>query len=340
MLTQGATRNAGLLDQLTAIRWVKDYAHLFGGDASRITVLSESAGAGSTLIHLVASLHHGISPPFHRAILQSPYPGLLPSTQSQTLTYHQILRAANVSHLEELKQLSSHKLQDLNAAIVASSPYGSFTFTPVMDPATFPSPVSEMLSRPKGAFPLMVGTNSREGLLFTTPNSVDEHSYLSALSSLVPNFSPGDLVNLTNKAYPSTAYNSQVNRLEATLADLLIRCNAQHALRAFPDSSYAYQYSVPSGVHSADLHYTFFNGDVDDLPQKNVTVAKALQGYIANFALGGSPQAAVAGVSELTTFADGVGVNINVTGITQQQPNWPELAKCDVLQDILDGAFA
>ncbi|KAI1380469.1 Alpha/Beta hydrolase protein [Hypoxylon crocopeplum] len=337
---QKVTRNAGLHDQLAGLRWIQDYAHLFGGDANKITVLSQSAGAGSALIHLATSLAQGETPLFHRAILQSPYTGILPSVESQTSLYHAALQAANVSNLEELRELDSHKLQDVSAALIASSAYGAFTFIPVLDSATFLSPVAESLSQSKKTFPLIVSTNSHEGLLFAAPNSVDEPSYLSALASLAPEFPSDDLANMTDTVYPATLYRSQLDHLEATLADLLIRCNAQYTLRAFPETSYAYQYSVPSGVHAADLHYTFFNGNIDDLPQKNLTVANALQGYIASFALGGSPQSAVAGVPGLTTFGEHVGVDLNITGITQQVPDWPNSATCDGLQEILSGAFA
>lgn len=36
--------NAGLLDQILAIEWVKAYIHLFGGDPTRVTLTGVSAG--------------------------------------------------------------------------------------------------------------------------------------------------------------------------------------------------------------------------------------------------------------------------------------------------------
>lgn len=44
MKESGGTPNAGFHDQRLAIEWVRDNIHLFGGDASQITIMGESAG--------------------------------------------------------------------------------------------------------------------------------------------------------------------------------------------------------------------------------------------------------------------------------------------------------
>ena len=48
------TVNAGLLDQTFALQWVQSYIHLFGGNASQVTIAGESAGAGSVMLQTMA----------------------------------------------------------------------------------------------------------------------------------------------------------------------------------------------------------------------------------------------------------------------------------------------
>lgn len=54
-LQENGTANAGLHDQRMALEWVQKNIHLFGGDPSRVTVLGQSAGAGSIMHQITVS---------------------------------------------------------------------------------------------------------------------------------------------------------------------------------------------------------------------------------------------------------------------------------------------
>ena len=47
--------NAGLLDQAFAFDWVQRHISKFGGDANKVTIAGESAGAGSVMLHAISS---------------------------------------------------------------------------------------------------------------------------------------------------------------------------------------------------------------------------------------------------------------------------------------------
>ncbi|XP_023236336.1 acetylcholinesterase-like [Centruroides sculpturatus] len=62
------TGNMGMLDQVTALRWIHENVENFGGDRNKITLFGSSAGSISVTHHMISPLTKGL---FKRVILQS-----------------------------------------------------------------------------------------------------------------------------------------------------------------------------------------------------------------------------------------------------------------------------
>ena len=57
-----------MLDQVQALKWVKENIKVFGGDPDKVTIFGLSAGSTSVALHLLSPLSKGL---FHRAISES-----------------------------------------------------------------------------------------------------------------------------------------------------------------------------------------------------------------------------------------------------------------------------
>ncbi|XP_073955396.1 juvenile hormone esterase-like [Choristoneura fumiferana] len=66
--TEDVPGNAGMKDQVAALRWVQKNISQFGGDPDNVTIFGESCGAASVSFHLISPMSKGL---FKRAIAQS-----------------------------------------------------------------------------------------------------------------------------------------------------------------------------------------------------------------------------------------------------------------------------
>jgi carboxylesterase type B len=120
--------NAGLYDQRLALEWVRLNIQKFGGYNTKITIMGESAGAGSIMAHLSAfGGIDGISP-FQGGVIQSPAMKPAVDAVRYKQIYGNFLATAQVNNYAEARALSSQQLRDVNDAIVGKASFADTVF--------------------------------------------------------------------------------------------------------------------------------------------------------------------------------------------------------------------
>src|SRR6185436_13246450 len=121
--------NAGILDVVTALEWVRDNIEKFGGDPKNVTIMGQSGGAGKVSTLLAMPSAKGL---FHRAIIQSGANLAGITTADATKTAQAIMAKLNVKTAAELQRVP------MDALVQATLNTQGVTFGPVVDGKTLP----------------------------------------------------------------------------------------------------------------------------------------------------------------------------------------------------------
>ena len=164
-----AVANAGILDQIAALRWVCDNIAAFGGDPDNVTIFGESAGGGSVLSLLSAPSAQGL---FHRAIVQSGATDLVLDRDRARLVLEAFARCAGVDPDDAAALRALTPQQVLAAQAQASgelfATVGTMPFHPCVDGAVLPFTWQGAAETGVSDVPIIIGTTRDEMSLFAS----------------------------------------------------------------------------------------------------------------------------------------------------------------------------
>ncbi len=230
----GAPDNRGLLDQIAALHWVRENVAAFGGDPGDVTVLGQSAGAGSIAALLVMPTAVGL---FRRAVLQS-LPGTFFTPGLATDVAEEIgAQLGRRPHAEELSGLAPDTLVEAARAVTERlARYGDrwgplahtpTPFSPVVDGDVLPAtPWAALAAGGAGGVDLLVGhVRDESRLLARGLDDTDD----AGVDALLEELSPTPGARRCRAAFAGASPNAL---RETVMSDWLFRMPTLHLAEA------------------------------------------------------------------------------------------------------------
>jgi para-nitrobenzyl esterase len=158
--------NAGLLDLVAALEWVRDNAAAFGGDPGNVTIAGESGGAAQVSLLMVMERARGL---FHRAVCESGFAFSLKAPEAAERYTAELIAELGGSDVSAATSASMGDLlaaQDRLAAKQGGNP--ALDIGPVLDGTVFTETPGQAWERGHGStVPLLAGWTLDEVALFS-----------------------------------------------------------------------------------------------------------------------------------------------------------------------------
>jgi para-nitrobenzyl esterase len=155
---------AGLLDQVAALRWVRENISEFGGDPRRVTIYGVSAGAKSVANLIASPLTAGL---MSRAISSSGGAEHVATPQQAVRVRRRLLRELGLTDdARGVLRLIDVPPAELVAAqeAIAAGARGTWVWRPVLGGTGIPVlPIDAVSSGAGAGIPLLIGHNGTEG---------------------------------------------------------------------------------------------------------------------------------------------------------------------------------
>jgi para-nitrobenzyl esterase len=303
--------NVGMLDIVTALRWVRDNIAAFGGDPTRVTIAGQSGGGGKVSTLMAMAEAKGL---FHRAVVMSgSFPPAMTPSQSRKLADAFLNELA----IEPTRSLRDVAPQALVAASVAAvkAVYGPGSIPGLgrgrIDsiPSWAPSADGQVITVDawrdqapgwSADVPMLIGNVRDE---FKLSSMVFDESGLASLVGRVYGDAAPRLIATLAKAFPQLSANERAGIVSgAQFHNAAVdQCLLKARQGAAPVYQYWFTYSPPGlldgrigAPHCADIAYFFDNTAACDQQTGNTAeaqeIATLMSTALVEFAATGAPR--------------------------------------------------
>jgi len=297
--------NAGLLDVVAVLEWVRDNITHFGGNPGNVTLFGQSGGGLKISTLLAMPPAKGL---FHKAIIESGSALKGIHREEANKTTERILAKLGLqsNQVDELQKLPMDRLLSAidNRGSAAGTP--PFNIAPVVDGRALPrDPFDPTAPEISAEVPLIVGSVNTEGTFFTPPDSplfsLDEAEMRTRLT---PRFgeSTDKLIDLYRKEMPNASPSQIYFLINAFPTAAITQAERKVAQGKAPVYMYLFTWETPveggkrHSPHTVELPFVFNNvleqpEEVGNGPELQ-PLADKVSGAWAAFAHTGNPSAA------------------------------------------------
>jgi para-nitrobenzyl esterase len=263
--------NAGILDVVRALEWVRENIAGFGGDPDNVTIFGQSGGAGKVSTVMALPAAKGL---FHRAIAQSGSNLTGIGKADAIKTTELVLQRLDVKP-DQLERLQSMPIERVLAVTrQAGDPPNGLNFGPVVDGRSLPAaPFDPAAPGASATVPFLTGTTATESTFFAPDERlrpIDAAEFRSRVKALltVDDAKAGALVALYKKEHPSRTDIDLWNRLESDASAFRSGVDTQaerKASQGAPVFLYRFEYYSPvrdgrlMSMHCMEIPFVFDN---------------------------------------------------------------------------------
>jgi len=301
--------NAGMLDCVLALEWVRDNIAHFGGDPNNVTIFGESGGGGKVSVLMAMPPAKGL---FHKAIVESGSTLRVSTPDEADAAARKYLAQLKIA-TDRVDDLQKVPMEDMLAAMRALTGPNSIRLGPVVDGRSLPrQPFDPDAPAQSANIPMLIGTNGTEttallgiadASLFSL-NEADMRAKLRSYLHVSDDAQIDSLVAVYKKrrpdATPSDIY-------FAVTTDRMMRMNAvtqaerKAAEQAAPAYMYIFDWRSPvlggklRSPHGIELAFVFDNTDkttgMNGTGSDLAPLAEKVSAAWAAFARTGNPNA-------------------------------------------------
>ena len=312
-----SSMNAGVLDMMAALEWVRDNIARFGGDPANVLIFGQSGGGGKVSTLMSMPMAKGL---FHKAVVQSGSTlrlgdpemtarltgavveelGLTASTidQIQSVPYERLLAAQNAA---------IHKLQPSPPAGGIGMPTvrgaaQRMAFGPVVDGKIVTRhPFDPDAPDVSAHVPMMIGTVLNEYSPSMVNPALENMTEADMRNRAAERYGDkaGMVADAYRKAYPKVKPVELLSRMFSVRTNAVTQAERKAALRAAPAYVYLFAWQTPvldgrpRAFHCSEIPFVFHNSDVSAFATGGTAEARELAAKVSdawiNFARKGDP---------------------------------------------------